>query len=498
MSLKDVSWPGRTYTDLLSMTNLSQHLLAAALLLGCPLTGMASTAPLPGDTLRACRPTTRTFRSEAVERAIADAAARITHPYLRQMFINCYPNTLDTTIDYRQLEDGDDDTFVITGDIPAMWLRDASAQVKPYLRFAREDEHLRHMLRGVVRRALRCLLIDPYANAFCQSPDSMSWAWSKDYTKMLPGVYERKYELDSQCYPLLLLCDYIDATADATVADHLLAPALDEVLTTMEQQADGSGWRTYKFARTTHALHDTRSNYGLGHPGRSCGLIASAFRPSDDSNVLPFNIPGNMMAAHALKRMAGLLRTTWHDEARAARCLRLAEGIERGLRKWGTVRHPEYGCIYAYEVDARGSALLMDDANVPSLLSLPYIAGIDPKDKTYVRTRRFILSEANPYFFAGRAGQGIGGPHVGMDYVWPMSTIMQALTGRDDREIAECLTRLMRTDAGTMFMHEAYHKDDDRKFTRHWFAWANTLFGELILHLLDEGKDDLINSLPEK
>ena len=137
MSLKDVSWPGRTYTDLLSMTNLSQHLLAAVLLLGCPLTGMASTAPLPGDTLRACRPTTRTFRSEAVERAIADAAARITHPYLRQMFINCYPNTLDTTIDYRQLEDGDDDTFVITGDIPAMWLRDASAQVKPYLRFAR-------------------------------------------------------------------------------------------------------------------------------------------------------------------------------------------------------------------------------------------------------------------------------------------------------------------------------------------------------------------------
>lgn len=451
-----------------------------------------------GDTLRLHRPEVRTFRSEAVEKAIRKTKKKLTNPYLRQMFENCYPNTLDTTVKkWGKTADGDDDTFIITGDIPALWLRDASAQVLPYLRFAKEDKDLKQLIRGLIRRCFRSIQIDPYANAFNENPQDMSPEWSKDYTRMLPGVFERKYELDSQCYPLLLACDYMEETGDMTVADKLWLQTVDLILTTMEGQASGKDWRKYKFSRTTHALHDTRSNYGIGHPGKPCGLIASAFRPSDDSNILPFNIPGNFMAAYTLERTAQVLRKTGNGDL-AARCETLAAGVRKGIEEWGVVNHPQYGRIYAYEVDGRGSAIFMDDANVPSLLSLPYIANVPADDPIYVRTRRFILSDSNPYFFSGKAGKGIGGPHVGMDYIWPMCLIMQAMTSTDDKEIADCLSTLMKTDAGTMFMHEAFHKDDASSFTRHWFAWTNSLFGQLILQLIDEGKTDLLNSLPEK
>ena len=79
--------------------------------------------------------------------------------------------------------------------------------------------------------------------------------------------------------------------------------------------------------------------------------------------------------------------------------------------------------------------------------------------------------------------------------IWPMSLIMRALTSDDDAEIRRCVEMLVNTDGGTGFMHESFHKDDPSKFTRPWFAWANTLFGELILRLADEGKTDLLNSI---
>ncbi|MGN1236074.1 MAG: glycoside hydrolase family 125 protein, partial [Bacteroidaceae bacterium] len=157
--------------------------------------------------------------------------------------------------------------------------------------------------------------------------------------------------------------------------------------------------------------------------------------------------------------------------------------------------HPKYGKIYAYEVDGFGNHLLMDDANVPSLLSLPYLGEVDVNDTIYQNTRRFVLSDDNPYFFRGRAGFGVGGPHIGYDYVWPMSIIMRAFTSRDDAEIRQCLQMLLDTDGGKGFMHESFHKDNADKFTRSWFAWANTLFGELVITLIDNGKLDLLNSV---
>lgn len=179
----------------------------------------------------------------------------------------------------------------------------------------------------------------------------------------------------------------------------------------------------------------------------------------------------------------------------AARCTALADEVETALNKYAVYHHPKYGDIYAFEVDGFGNQLLMDDSNAPSLLSLPYLSDVAVDDPIYVNTRRFVWSDDNPYFFRGTSGEGIGGPHIGYDMVWPMSIMMKAFTSSDDNEIAQCVKMVMDTDAGTGFIHESFHKDDATNFTRPWFAWQNTLFGELILKLVNEGKADLLNSI---
>ena len=190
-----------------------------------------------------------------------------------------------------------------------------------------------------------------------------------------------------------------------------------------------------------------------------------------------------------------ILETVNKDTAKAAECKALADEVEAALKQYATYNHPEFGEIYAFEVDGFGNHMLMDDANAPSLLSLPYLSDVDVNDPVYQNTRRFVWSESNPYFFKGSAGEGIGGPHIGYDMVWPMSIMMKAFTSTDDAEIADCLRMLLATDAGTVFIHESFNKNDAADFTRPWFAWQNTLFGELIVKLYNEGKLDLLNSI---
>lgn len=425
----------------------------------------------------------RCFSSEAVEECIAQTTPLLTRPRLAQMFAQCLPNTLDTTVPLW----GEDDTFVITGDIAALWLRDSSAQVWPYLRFLSHDARLRQLVCGLLRRQFRSLLIDPYANAFCQDTAAMSPSWSTDETEMRRGVFERKYELNSLCYPLRLAHGYYAATADTTPFDTLWIKAVRTILHTMTEQ-QRYGQSSYEFMRVTDRMHDTQSNRGKGHPARPCGLIASSFRASDDATIFPFLIPDNFMAASVLRKTADIVRQVNGLTLLADSCQRLAATVEEALKRHAIVKTPKHGTIYAFEVDGYGNHLLMDDANIPSLLSLPYIADVPLSDTIYQNTRRYVLSSDNPYYFGGQAGCGIGGPHVGMDYVWPMSIIMQAMTSTDEAEIDQCLEQLLTTDAETHFMHEAFHKDDAARFTRPWFAWANTLFGELILHLIDQGK----------
>jgi uncharacterized protein len=434
-------------------------------------------------TSRRPAPDVRKFKSEAVEAQIVEVKRALgPDSELAWLFENCFPNTLDTTVRFGQL-DSKPDTFVITGDIPAMWLRDSTAQVWPYLPLIRNDKSLQQLIVGVINRHTRCILIDPYANAF--NFDSEGSEWDHDLTAMKPQLHERKWEIDSLCYPIRLAHGYWKTSGDTSPFDSSWQDAMDLIIKTFREQQRKDGPGPYSFRRQTTTPNDTLNLNGYGNPVKPCGLIASGFRPSDDACIYPFLIPSNMFAVTALRSLAELSNGIRNqDLAREASLL--ADDIESALKTYATAAHGEHGQIYAYEVDGFGNQLFMDDANVPSLLSLPYLGCAAAHDPIYQNTRRFVLSSSNPYFFKGKAAEGIGGPHVGLDMIWPLSIIMRGLTSTDEAEIGACLNSLMRTHAGTGFMHESFNKDDPSKFTRAWFAWANTLFGELVLKVLHE------------
>jgi len=422
----------------------------------------------------------RRFTSPAVEALIREVKEDIADPELAWLFENCFPNTLDTTVDF-SLKGGEPDTFVITGDIEAMWLRDSSAQVWPYLTLADRDPTLRELLEGVIRRQTRCIHIDPYANAFNKEPGESPWA--DDLTDMKPELHERKWEVDSLCYPIRLAYGYWKTTGDERPFGTEWRGAMDRVLETFTTQQRKEGRGPYRFQRVTGWQTDTVPGAGWGNPIRPVGLIVSIFRPSDDATTFPFLVPSNLFAVVSLRQLAEMLDTIHRDAVAAGRCHALADEAERAATRWALLEHLHFGRVWAYEVDGFGNRLHMDDANVPSLLSLPYLGCCSKHDPAYLRTRGFVLSRSNPWFFQGQAAEGVGGPHVGRDMIWPMSIIMRALTSTRDGEIRRCLESLKDTHAGTGFMHESFHKDDPSRFTRAWFAWANTLFGELIVTL---------------
>ena len=457
----------------------------------------AQAIALPADNIRTTRrpaPEQRLFASESIEKKIKEVKALLRDaPYLAWMFENCFPNTLDTTIHYSTTEDGDDDTFVYTGDIHAMWLRDSGAQVWPYVPFAKTDEKLRKMVRGTILRQLKCICIDSYANAFNFGPTGSEW--ESDYTSMTPYLHERKYEIDSLCYPIRLAYYYWKVTGDTSIFGDLWMEAVSKILKTFREQQRKGDRGPYRFMRNTNRQYDTVCNDGYGNPVKPVGLISSVFRPSDDATVFLFLVPSNFFAVSSLRKIAEVLTTVNHNATFASDFTLLADEVENALKQYAICHHPKYGDIYAYEVDGFGNQLLSDDANVPSLLAMPYLGDVDIDDPIYQNTRRFVWSEDNPYFFRGRAGEGIGGPHIGYDMVWPMSIMMRAFTSQDDKEIATCLQMLVDTDNGTGFIHESFHKDDAAQFTRSWFAWQNTLFGELVLKLIDDGKVDLLRSI---
>lgn len=479
--------------------NISLAVLAAASLCGSEAIAspVSKTTVCAADVVKTNNrpaPENRLFRSEAVEKTIAEVAKKLTNQKLALMFVNCFPNTIDTTVHFRTDDEGNPDTFVYTGDIHAMWLRDSGAQVWPYIQLANDDPALKEMLAGVILRQFKCINIDPYANAFNDGPIP-DGHWMTDITDMKPELHERKWEIDSLCYPIRLAYEYWKKTGDTSIFSKEWLDAVSNILTTFRQQQRKEGVGPYKFQRSSERALDTMTNDGLGNPVKSVGLIASAFRPSDDATTFQFLVPSNFFAVTSLRKAAEILKDVNKDEKLSAECIALADEVEGALKKYAVCNHPEYGEIYAFEVDGFGNHLLMDDANVPSLLAMPYLGDVEASDPVYQNTRRFVWSDSNPYFFKGTAGEGIGGPHVGYDMVWPMSIMMKAFTSNDDREIKKCIEMLMATDAGTNFMHESFNKDNADKFTRAWFAWQNTLFGELILKLVREGKLDLLNSI---
>jgi meiotically up-regulated gene 157 (Mug157) protein len=426
----------------------------------------------------------RRFKSAAVERAIARVKSSIGNKELAWMFENCFPNTLDTTVDFAMIG-GRPDTYVITGDIDAMWLRDSSAQVWPYLPLTKEDEALRQLIAGVINRQTKCILKDPYANAFYKDETKIS-DWKSDATDMKPGVHERKWEIDSLCYTIRLAYGYWKTTGDTSPFNDKWREAVLRIPQTFREQQRKQGRGPYHFQRNTSTPTDSLPGRGYGNPAKPVGLIFSMFRPSDDATIFPFLVPSNFFAVVSLRQAAEMLEQVRNDSASAADCRALAGEVEAALRQYAVANPSGFGNIYPYEVDAYGNFYCIDDGNIPSLLSLPYLGAVTADDPMYVNTRRYVLSSSNPYYCQGKAAQGPGGPHVGMEMIWPLGIITRGLTSTDDEEIRACLETLRKTHAGTGFMHEAFHKDDPKKFTRSWFAWANTIFGELVLKTFQE------------
>jgi meiotically up-regulated gene 157 (Mug157) protein len=300
---------------------------------------------------------------------------------------------------------------------------------------------------------------------------------------MRPGVAERKWEVDSLCYFLRLSYGYWRATGDRRPYDNEWREAARAVVRTFREQQRKDGPGPYRFERASTRPIETLLLEGWGPPSRPVGLIHSAFRPSDDACTLPFLIPANLFAVTTLRGLAEVLGALDLDAELAASATALAAEVETALSRHGRMRLADGQDVWAYEVDGFGNAIFMDDANVPSLLGLAYLGCVPADDPLWRRTAEAVWSERNPWFARGEAGEGIGGPHIGLRQIWPMSMIVRAFSSRDDAVIRQMLRQLRDTDAGTGLMHEAFDADDPSSFTRHWFAWANGLFGELIVHL---------------
>ena len=426
----------------------------------------------------------RTFVSKQVELTIQNIRSFIKDEELGWMFENCYPNTLDTTVDYEVI-DGKPDSFIVTGDIDAMWLRDSTAQVWPYMPLITKEIKLKNLILGLINRQVKCILTDPYANAFYKDLSKES-SWISDTPSPSPGIHERKWEIDSLCYAVRLSHKYYELTDDASVFDENWDKAMRLIVKTFktEQRKDGSS--AYSFSRKTTAMLDAPVFEGSGRPIKPTGMICSMFRPSDDATLYPYLIPSNIFAVLSLQQLSGIYKDVLKENAFAKECDEFAIEIDNAINKYGVFKHLNFGKIYAYEVDGFGNAVFMDDANVPSLMSLAYLGAHKTSDRIYKNTREYLLSDSNPYFLKGTYAEGQASPHTGKEKIWPMGITLRAMTSTDDDEIISCLNTLKATHADTGFMHEAFHKDDPKDFNRAWFAWANTLFGELIIKIKNE------------
>ena len=396
-------------------------------------------------------------------------------PKLAQLYRNCFPNTIATTI--QEQEDGS--LFVITGDIPAMWLRDSAPQVDHYIPLAGDPE-VASIVRRVVEKQFKYVLIDPYANSFNPAPNGEGHI--TDIPRNGPWVFERKYEIDSLCYPLWLCYRYWKATGDNTVLAQLPA-VVETVLGVWRTEQHHVEKSPYRFTRTDCPYQDTIHNNGMGAPVAYTGMTWSGFRPSDDACTYGYLIPSNMFAVVVLGYAAEMLG----DHPLAAEALALREEISEGLKKFATVEHPIHGTVYACEVDGMGNYLLMDDANIPSLISAPYLGYTTTDDPIYRNTRKMLLSSDNPYYYEGKCAKGIGSPHTPPHYVWHMALAMQGMTSDDKEEMKAILDMLTTCDGGTGYMHEGFHVDDPTVFTRPWFTWPDSLFCEFVNKCMDEG-----------
>lgn len=405
---------------------------------------------------------------------------------LSKLFRNCYPNTFETTT--KQMKDGT--TYVFTGDIPAMWLRDSTAQVHQYLPYCANNKDVADVIEGLIRRQLQCVVYDPYANAFNECENGHGHV--KDLPLQKPMVWERKYEIDSLCFVLQLCYEFWKSTARTSfLSDGLFTQALRAILDLWHTEQHHMELSPYRFTRFDCPKTDTLQNDGLGTPVGYTGMLWSGFRPSDDACQYGYLIPSNMFAVTVLRYVSEIAQTVLFDSALKEEALALAAEIDAGIQKYGVVEYKDFGSIYAYETDGLGHYNFMDDSNVPSLMAMPYFGYCSKTDPLYLRTRKFILSFENPYYFEGRFLKGTGSPHTPQGYIWHIGLSLQGLTAKDGEEKIRVLRMLESSDADTGYMHEGVCADDPTQFTRPWFAWSNSIFSEFVLECLKDWKENV-------
>ncbi|CAG8949318.1 hypothetical protein HYFRA_00004944 [Hymenoscyphus fraxineus] len=457
----------------------------------------------------------RTFTSPLVETVIEDITSRMTDKSMARLFENAFPNTLDTTVRWHvdgtesqkhtELKRGTKEegkwegpqSFIVTGDINAEWLRDSTNQLLQYQSLAKSDKKIFNLILGAINTQAEYVIESPYCNAFQAPPGSkIPPAHNGQQDVVHPAyeptfVFECKYELDSLAHFLAIGNTFANSTGSTEFMTKRWFLALETLLGVLDQQSQSTFDHTsgryeknsYTFSRRTDLGTETLSLNGVGNPlNFGTGLIRSAFRPSDDASILGFYIPANAQMAVELKRTADVLRAAKHLTM-AQNLEKRSQAITDGIWEHGVVQHKKYGRVFAYEVDGYGSQIIMDDANVPSLLALPILGFVDRTDPVYQNTRKMLLrKDSNPYYLEGRAFSGIGGPHVGLEHAWPMSLLLQAMTSEDDEEIKECLQKVLSA-SRLGLIHESINVNRLRDFTRSWFAWANSVFAQTILDL---------------
>jgi meiotically up-regulated gene 157 (Mug157) protein len=352
--------------------------------------------------------------------------------------------------------ESDGTTYVQTGDIPAMWLRDSAAQTMPYIRFVRTYPRLHATFFGVIQRDAKNILSDPYAEAF-----------RADY-----HVWEDKWEIDSLAWPVLLVFVYYANTRDRRIFTPTLHTALRKIVATLQCEQHHATCSHYSWPQPvwSHARYNPRT-----------GMIWDAFRPSDDPVVYHYNIPQNAIAVVAMRLVTAFARDAFRDAQLAQNATALASQVQGGIERYGRVYNRRRGgWLYAYETDGYGHAKMMDDANIPNLTALPYIGWCATNDPIYLNTRRFTLSSDDPYYYIGKYATGLGSEHTPRGWVWPLGIIGAALTATTRATITDAVEMLDQSDTLNGLMHESIDPNDPQKFTRPEFGWANAFWADLL------------------
>lgn len=397
---------------------------------------------------------------------------------IKKIFANAIKNTFTTTM---KLTDRGD-VFVITGDIEAMWLRDSAGQIRPL--FYIDSNEANDLIKKVIKRQFFSVDKDTYANAFNIEENARAWSHEDITDFESDWVWERKYELDSLAYIMQTAFLYYEKTKDDSIFDdefiRILKKIIDQI--SLEQRHENS---LYEFVRPnpwaeTETLRKGKKGSAVAYTGMSW----SGFRPSDDSCIYQYLVPANAFTVVSLRRLAACLIDAGKDKDLSEKMKSLADEIDKGIKKYGIITDEKFGEILTYEVDGLGNSNFMDDANVPSLLSLAYLEYLDKYDKLYKNTRKAILSEKNHLYYEGKEARGIGSDHTPENYIWHIALSMQMMTSTEKCEQEEILKYFERTHADKYLMHEGFDKDNPSEFTRDWFSWSNSMFCEAILRYI--------------